>query len=383
MNAFHPVTYVKIDLDALVHNYRLICDAAGGTPVLGVIKADAYGHGAEQCAAALYAAGCRFFGVANIGEAVRLRDALGDATSDILILGYTDPEDAPLLLEKNLTQTLFSAAYADALAAHLPARAGLPVHIKLDTGMNRIGFSAHPEDRLKTCHEIECILQTEKIHASGIFTHFACADCADDRMTAEQAANFSALIDTLASRGIHFPVRHAANSAALLRYPQCRFDMVRAGIILYGIAPSGDVGLPGLLPVMSFITHITHLHTVRAGETVGYGASFRAERNMTVATLAVGYADGYLRAYANGFVSVHGHHAPLTGRICMDQCMADVTDIPASSGDPVLLFGRDEENGTLDVNRLAELSGSIPYETLCLIGKRVPRRFFRNGKELS
>lgn len=382
MMRFHPVTYAKIDLDALCHNYRQICRAAGGTPVLSVIKADAYGHGAGRCAAALYGEGCRFFGVANLGEALQLREALGTRLAEILILGYTDPHDTPLLLENRLTQALFSADYARELAERLPEHAGLRVHIKLDTGMNRIGFSARTEDCLKTCEAIEGILKTGKFHASGIFTHFACADCADDGMTAVQAAEFNHVTEELAARGIRFSVRHAANSAAILRYPQLRLDMVRAGIILYGIAPSDAVGSEELRPVMSFLTHVTHVHALKAGEAVGYGASFRAAGDMTAATLAVGYADGYLRAYAGGSVSVRGQLAPLIGRICMDQCMADVTGIPVCPGDPVVLFGQDGENPVLPVERLAELSGSIPYETLCLVGKRVPRRFFSHGEEL-
>lgn len=382
MTRFHPVTYAKIDLDALRHNYRQIRKAAGETPVLSVIKADAYGHGAGNCAAALYDEGCRFFGVANIGEALQLREALGERPAEILILGYTDPYDVPLLLENRLTQALFSADYAGELAKRLPEHAGLRVHIKLDTGMNRIGFSARSEDCEKTCNAIEEVLKTGKFRATGVFTHFACADCADDEMTAGQAVAFDRVAQTLAARGIRFSVRHAANSAAILRYPQLRLDMVRAGIILYGIAPSDAAAPAGLRPVMSLLTHVTHVHTVKAGEAVGYGASFRAERDMTVATLAVGYADGFLRAYAGGSVSVRGQLAPLIGRICMDQCMADVTGIPACPGDPVVLFGQDGENPCLSVERLAELSGSIPYETLCLVGKRVPRRYFSGGEEL-
>ncbi len=371
-----------ISLTDLAHNYneikRHLSDES--TRICCVIKADAYGHGAWECAGYLSSCGADFFAVSSIAEAEEVRRALDakHADGDILILGYTIPADADLLVRFRITQAVFSEEYAlalrDALREYkldgvIPPNARLPIHIVIDTGMNRIGFA--PEDRdtiLRVCG-------IRDFTPGGIFTHFATADTPSSPMTEEQFSRFTACTEALAEKGCTFPLRHVSNSAAITNFPHMQLDMVRYGIELYGLAPSSETRLPDLRPVMTLKTLISHIHTVRKGETVGYGAAFRAEEDMTVATLPVGYADGFIRAYAEGgSVRIRGLDAPICGRICMDQCMVDVSHIPgARIGDEVVLFGR----GGSSADEIAARAGTIGYEVLCLIGKRVPRVYTR------
>ncbi len=363
----HPTTFARIDLQALINNYRKIRRDAGAE-VLCIVKADGYGHGAIPCARALSDAGARFFGVANASEAIELRKGLAGREASILILGYTAPEDAATLLEYEITQTVFSADYASALLANIPDGKRLTVHLKLDSGMNRLGFSTLAQSRAETVDTIVSLLSDSRINAEGIFTHFACADETDHPLTDAQWAAFSSTLQMLNERGIHFPIVHACNSAGIYRIPEARFGMVRAGIILYGIMPSDEVSIDGLRPVMSLHSHVTHVHTVHAGETVGYGAAFRASEDTKVATLAIGYADGLIRAYGSCGVRIGGKERCLVGRICMDQCMADVTGSDVRPGDEAVFF-----DAARSVSQFAAVAGMIPYETVCLIGKRVPR----------
>ncbi len=365
--ALHPTTYARIDLGALVHNYLTIKEAAK-TNLLCIVKADGYGHGASACAKALYQAGARHFGVANPSEALSLRKVLSGKDAMILILGYSAPEDIPLLVEHGITQTVFSAEYAEAIAPTLSSNAPLHIHVKLDTGMNRLGFSAREEDKEQTLAQISALKADPRFVTEGIFTHFACADEPESGMTDAQAARFTSTVSYLEEAGISFPIIHACNSAGIYRAPHARFGLVRAGIILYGVMPSAQVQIPGLIPVMSLHTHVTHIHTVKKGETVGYGATFTAERDMTLATLAIGYADGLIRAYAPATVRIHDTACPIIGRICMDQCMVDVTGLHVTPGTLATFF--DE---VTPVTALSDAAHMIPYETLCLIGKRVPR----------
>ena len=371
-------TWAEINLDNLAHNYHTIARQVGeGVKLLGVVKADAYGHGAWECVRRLANEGADFFAVSSVAEAEEVRLALteyGDAVG-ILILGYTLPEDTDLLLKYHITQTVFSKEYACQLrnavqSCRKNGTAGekerLSVHIKIDTGMNRLGFS--PD----AVGEILSVCAMEELSPDGIFTHFAQSDTPASSMTEEQYARFCGCIDALAEHGRRFAIRHCCNSAAITDFPRMRMDMVRLGIELYGLKPSDETVLPaeGLRPVMTLKTVISHIHTVPDGESVGYGASYVPEHDIRLATLPVGYADGFVRAYGGWSVRIRGKDAPIRGKICMDQCMADITDIPdAAVGDEVLLFGENARSA----DELAARAGTIGYETLCLIGRRVPR----------
>jgi len=370
-----PLTYAKINLKNLVLNYRTVRRYIG-TDLICVTKADAYGHGASLCVPALYEAGARFFAVANISEAISLRECLGGADdADIIILGATMPEDAPELVRYNLIQTLYSYDYARALAERVPAGARVRAHIKIDTGMNRLGFPCSGEG----IGQIAEVCSDKRFVCEGLFSHFACSDELDERgqkLTQTQLERYASVCEEMKRRGIAFRLHHIRNSAAALLHPETALDLARAGIVLYGLPPADGIELPiKLLPVMDFCTTVTHVHTLRAGESLSYGAVFTAPRDMKVATLAVGYADGYLRAYAGSgkgdgaTVRIRGVDCPIIGRICMDQCMCAVDEVPdVSPGDEALLFGEGKP-----VEELARLAGTINYECVCLIGKRIPR----------
>lgn len=373
----HPTTFARIDLRALVNNYRRI-QADTDAQVLCVVKADGYGHGAVPCASALYGAGARWFGVANPTEAIELRRGLQKPDAQILILGYSAPEDIPLLIEESITQTVYSAEYARAILHQVPCGARLRVHIKLDSGMNRLGFSTRADRRAEMLADLMPILADPRIDAQGVFTHFACADEPENPMTEAQWNAFCDTVAAIGQEGITFPYVHACNSAGIYRLPAAHGNLVRAGIILYGIKPSEQAEGPELQPVMSLHTHVTHVHTLRAGETIGYGAAFRTEIDRTVATLAIGYADGLIRAYGGCGVRIGGKECELIGRICMDQCMADVSGMEVSPGDEAVFF-----DAVHPVTELSGRAGMIPYETLCLIGKRVPRIYIDPPQALS
>lgn len=364
-----------ISLEHLLHNFNTV-RAATDSRICCVIKADAYGHGAWQCARTLAAAGADFFAVSSIAEAEEVRLALaeyGDRIG-ILILGHTLPADVDLLIRYNISQTVFSASYAAALRdairdykldGILPQDAQLNIHIKIDTGMNRLGFAPDDTDAMLALGAVR------DFHVEGIFTHFAQADTPAAPMTEAQFTAFTAALDTLAAHGMTPPFRHACNSAAITNFPHMHLDMVRLGIELYGLAPSTETALLPVMPVMTLKTVISHIHTVRKGEPIGYGAAYVPGRDIRIATLPIGYADGFIRAYAEGgSVVIRGKSAPICGRICMDQCMVDITDIPAAGiGDEVILFGE----GAPSADDIAARAGTIGYEVLCLIGKRVPR----------
>lgn len=365
---FYGFNHAEIDLGVLKRNYARICEYAGGAQVIAVVKADAYAHGAVRCAQALYQAGCRFFAVSCINEAMEIRRVVRE--SDVLILGIVPEAGVPLLCENGLIVALASAEEARRLSGAVPPGKKLRVHVKVDTGMNRIGFPSDEDGAREIAEALAC----GKFEAEGLFTHFACADEPQSPMTREQFGRFCRLEKELAARGITFRVRHVCNSAATMVDPDMHLDAVRAGIILYGLDPSPLTRAAGLEAVMTLKTTITHVHTVRAGETVGYGATFTAPCDMTVATLPIGYYDGFIRAYANGGGAPYkDRFCPIVGRICMDQCMIDVTGTDAKVGDVIELFGRGSS-----VEKLSDAAGTIPYESLCLISKRVERIYLEN-----
>ncbi|MCI8590234.1 MAG: alanine racemase [Clostridiales bacterium] len=361
----YHVTKAIIDKTAIKQNYLTIQNHIqknnSNAAIICVLKADGYGHGALTCAEIYHALGARHFAVSNLDEALALREAVPD--SMLLILGYTDPKHAEILRQHQITQTVFSLSYAKALSANLKGE--LSIHLKVDTGMNRLGFRADENG----CSEAICAAGLPHLHADGLYTHFARADEADPAATNQQFERFCAFDNRLKQAGIHIPIRHVCNSAAAIQYPNMHLDAVRCGIILYGLRPSQDVPDIGLMPVMSLKTKIVHIHTITVGEAVSYGGDYSPAEPKTIATLPIGYDDGLIRTYAKDCgVYVHGKFAKILGRICMDQCMIDITGIDCQIGDEVCIFGAEQ---SADV--FAAAANTINYEVTCIVGKRVPR----------
>ncbi len=374
-------TWAEIDLNAAEQNYRAVRETvAEQVKICCVVKADAYGHGAVILGRLYERLGADFLAVSNIEEGIQLRQA--EITLPILILGFSPEECAETMAIYRLSPCVYSYEYGKALA-RCARQAGvkLSIHIKLDTGMGRIGFSCC-EEELDRAREI-CFLSC--FETEGIFTHLAVADGGDDGddYTAEQGKRFSFGVSYLEERGVHFAYRHCANSAAVFDHPELHFDMVRAGIVLYGFAPSPLVRhLPKLIPVMTLKTVIAHMKTVETGQTVSYGRTFVAHRPMRVATLPIGYADGFSRRLGQGryALSWEGRALPILGRVCMDQLMVNVTETDCRIGDEVTVFGTEE---TCCAEEMARINDTISYEVTCDIAKRVPRVFLENGKPVS
>lgn len=370
-------TWAEIDLAALRRNYRTLCAFCPGQRPIAVMKADAYGHGAARCVAALMDEGCDFFAVSCIEEAIAVRAVCPPGAGEVLILGYTLPEEAALLAQYDITQTVFSAEYAAALSkAAAGSGVRVRVHAKLDTGMNRIGYPTTADSLEDTAAQIAGLAADPNLTLSGLFTHFARADEEDPAPIQAQFARYAAVAERLDRLGVDPGLRHVCNSAAACRFAPGRLDAVRFGIMLYGAPPSRafQAVLPvELTPVMRLCTRIVHLHTLAPGEGVSYGGHYTAGEPRTIATLPVGYADGFVRAFGGASVSVATAAGPreatVVGNICMDQCMLDVTGLGAAVGDTVLLFGDTPDR----LAALADRAGTIDYEPLCLISGRVPR----------
>ena len=351
------------------------------------IKADAYGHGAELLAREYEELGADWFAVSNLEEAIQLRNA--QIGLPILVLGYTPPESAAELANMDVAQAILSREYGERLAA-CAREAGVTVraHMVVDTGMSRIGFMYQdPERDACAIDEIAELCQLKGLDPEGIFTHFAVADEGNDGRgyTLMQLDHFLKLIDRLAQRGITFRLRHCSNSAAVLDYSDAQLDMVRPGIILYGLNPSSAVKEPlDLRPAMQLKSIVSMLKTVEPQTSISYGRRFTTKQRTIVATVPIGYADGYPRhLYHRASVLVRGQRAKIIGRVCMDQLMVNVTDIPeVREGDIVTLFGYDGE-AFLPVDELAGYNHTISYELVCLLSKRVPRIYFRNGEAVA
>ena len=370
-------TYVKIDLDAIAHNLRAVREKTG-VPVMAVVKADAYGHGAVQVARLLQEQ-CAFFGVSSMLEALELRQA--GLVKPILILGRTPVSAFSHAVQYDVRPTIFN--YEDALALSEEAQRQGKVaafHFAVDTGMSRIGFQPTAESA-DICAEI---VKLPSIQAEGIFSHFATADCADLERSRQQAARFDGFLDMLKARNVEIPIRHLDNSAGLMNFPN-HYELVRSGIVTYGLYPSGEVN-PELLPLrpaLQWLSRVTHVKTLPAGREISYGGTFVTTRPTVVATVPVGYADGYRRSLSGKFyVLIHGKKAPILGRICMDQLMVDVTDIPdVALDDTVTLVGRDGDQ-QITVEDIAAAADSFNYEFICGISRRVPRIYCQNGREV-
>lgn len=378
-------TWAEISLDNLEHNYRALrAHIPQGCKFLGVIKADAYGHGAVPVSGTLSELGCEYLAVSNLEEAVQLRR--GGIRTPILILGYTPPEYADTMVFMDLTQEIHSLDYARALEERLRGTNYiLNVHIKLDTGMGRIGFFAYGEH--SELPQLAAFSQLTHLRVEGAFTHFSAADSRredDERYTELQYARFTSALAELDSYGIRPTLRHCANSAVTILHPEFSLDMVRGGIALYGCAPDVDCeGLLDLRPVMTLRTTIAQIRDVAAGTPISYGRTFTAPRDLRMAVLPIGYADGLSRGLS-GKVSfrLRGQDVPVIGRICMDMCMVDITSVPdAKVGDELTLFGYAEDGQRVPVERLAEASGTISYEILCTLSKRIARLYYSGGRQ--
>ena len=378
-------TWAEVSLDNLEHNYRAIKNhIPEGCRFLGVMKADAYGHGAVPLSHALCELGAEYLAVSNLEEAIQLRR--GGVRAPMLILGYTPASFADTMVFMDITQEVHSLEYAKELDTALAGTNYiLNVHLKLDTGMTRIGFFAYDHER--TLPELLEVCGLPHLHVEGVFTHFCVADSKapeDEAFTRTQYARFTVMLDALAAHGIRPELRHCASSGATILYPELALDMVRPGIATYGHAPSEDAeGILDLRPLMTVRTTVAQLREIPAGTSISYGRTYTAERDMRVAVLPIGYADGLLRGLS-GKVSfrIRGRMARSVGRICMDMCMVDVSEIPEIRvGDEAALFGYDTDGTLLPCERIAQLAGTISYEILCGISKRIPRIYMQDGRE--
>lgn len=364
---------VDIDLSAIRDNVDAIRKLLMvKTMIMAVVKADAYGHGAVSVARALDDK-VEAFAVAIIDEALELRNA--GISKPILILGYTAPVHYSDIVKYDITQTIFN--YEDAVALNEEAakqNKQAVVHIKVDTGMGRIGYT----DTTLLIDDIEKMLQLENIYVEGLFTHLATADEENKDFAYKQYERYMDILGQLWVRGIEIPVRHVANSAAIIDLPEMQMDMVRCGIAMYGMYPSDTVNKEKLelKPAMDIKSHISFVKEVEAGTGISYGKTFVTEKKTKVATIPVGYGDGYARALSSkGRVLINGKSAPILGRVCMDQFMVDVTDIEnVYQGTEVTLLGRDGDE-VITMEEISDLAGSFNYEFACTIGKRLPRRY--------
>lgn len=369
--------YAEISLDAIKHNMAEIKEHVGNdTKVMAIIKADGYGHGAVAVAKAIDAM-ADYYGVAILEEAIELRK--NGIDKPLLILGYTSPRQYADLVLHNVTQTIFDFETAKKLsetACSLNMTAN--IHIAIDTGMNRIGFKAEKE----SLDTIKQIYSLPNIFIEGIFTHFATADEKDKTFANEQYKRFKSFADYLEENGVTIPIKHICNSAGIIDFDY-KLDMVRAGIILYGLYPSEDVDKNAIVlkPAMKLKTHVIFVKEVEAGHGISYGLTYVTDRKTRIATLPVGYADGYPRALSSkGHVIINGQYAPILGRVCMDQMMVDITGIDGVKiENDVTLLGS-EGDCVITAEELGNMSESFNYEFICGVGKRVPRIFVLEGK---
>ena len=371
-------TWAEIDLDALAHNYRRARELTGpGVRYLGVVKADAYGHGAVQVAERLEELGADYLAVSSLDEARELRH--GGINAPILILGHTPPEMVPELIRYHITQAVSAQAKAEAYSAAAVGCGGtLKVHIKVDTGMSRLGFLVRGGHFEGGVAAIAASCALPGLEAEGIFTHFAVSDEDDsdsERYTRDQFALFMRVLEALAEKGRTFAIRHCANSGALARYPEMYLDMVRPGIALYGVG--ADAERLDLRPVMTLKSSVSTIKIFDPDTDISYGRTYRTEGKARIGVLPIGYADGLFRGLSNRLSVVTDQGpAPIRGRICMDMTMVDLAGLPdVKVGSEVEIFGRRQS-----VDRLAEILNTISYELLCAVSKRVPRVYLRDGQ---
>ena len=372
MNSIHPTAraWAQIDLAAMTHNFNIA--KSTGKKVMCVIKANAYGHGAVPCGLHLQKLGADFFAVACLAEAIELRR--GGISKPILILGYTPAEYAAELAQHNITQTVYDMESAKALSAEA-AKAGvtIDVHIKVDTGMSRIGIYAQDaEAAASAADEIEHIYALPGLKVRGVYTHFSVADDMDQtHYTNWQLSNYKAVLDALSVKGIHPELRHAGNTAAIMNHPDSHFDMIRAGIMLYGMYPDGVHRNGPLRPVMTLKSRVAQIRELPAGASVSYGRTYETKKPTRMAVITAGYADGHPRRISDdSYDVINGRSFPQIGRICMDMHMLDLTgDDTVKVGDEVSLWGGEG----MTAEQVAERVGTLNYELTCLITPRIAR----------
>lgn len=388
MSDFLKRTWAEVNLNAICDNFMAIKrQVKKGTKILCVLKADAYGHGATALAEQYEKMGADWFAVSNLEEALQLRNSM--ITKPILILGYTPANMARVLSTFNISQAVFTKSYAEELSeAALEANCKVNAHVKLDTGMSRIGFIFHDKKRdLGSLLDIKEISALKGIKLEGIFTHFAKSDEGGEGIvfTKHQYENFCFAVRYLKENGIDIPLKHCSNSAAILNYKEMNMDMVRAGLILYGFYPS-DYNLSdlNLKPAIQLKTVISQLKTIEKNTAVSYGGKFITKRKTKIATVPIGYADGYLRVLSGkAYMLINGQKAKVVGRICMDQLMLDVTDVDnININDEVVVFGKSKD-AEITLDELSAMMGTINYEFLCLLSKRIPRIYLKDNKTVS
>lgn len=377
MDSIRPV-WAEINLNNLKNNIKAIKSKVGDKEIIATVKANAYGHGAVDVAPVLLENGATRLAVAVITEALELRRAKIGAP--IIILGFTPLDFSKEIITNEIEQTVYNYEYAKSLSDEaIKLNSKAKIHIALDTGMGRIGFLPSEE----SIEEIKKIFKLPGIKVEGIFTHFATSDEADKEYSMMQYEKFKYVCNAIEEAGIEIPLKHVSNSAAIIDLEETYLDAVRPGIILYGYYPSEEVkkDLIKIEPVLTLKAKIANLKTLHKDMYISYGRTFKTERESKIGTLPIGYADGYSRSLTGkGKVLINGKWAPVVGKICMDQCMIDLTDIEdVKLGDEVILLGEDS-NKKMDADDIAELLGTISYEVLCMIKNRVPRVYINDGK---
>ena len=375
MDAQMKRTWAEVDFDKLAHNYHALRGLTpAGTKYLGLVKADAYGHGAVPVAKKLEELGADYLGVACLDEAIEVREA--GVKTPILILGCTSSIYAAELVKYNITQACYDLEYAKELSAGAQKAGGtITVHIQCDTGMTRLGFMCHEDTMEKSASEIIEAVKLPGLKAEGIFTHFSDSDGSEE-YTMLQFGRFQDIIQRVRDLGYEFEIRHCANSAATLLYPATYLDMIRPGIVQFGHFPDAkmDHALGDLVPVLELKSRVATVRDVPANTPVSYGRTNTLTRPSRLAVIPVGYGDGFCRGFSNKLtVLINGKKLPIVGRICMDMCMVDVTDAPdVKEGDVAILYGSDGTNDQ-PVEAGAEIMNTISYELLCVLTKRIPR----------
>jgi len=367
--------WAEVNLQTLRENYIKL-QTHTKSEMMPIVKADAYGHGVIPVVKTLMACGAKRFGVALLEEALEIKEMFPGLT--VMVIGATDPDYSDVVVKEEIIPAIFQLVQAQALSeAAVKQNRTARLHIKIDTGMNRIGFSE------KDFADIMKIAALPNLFIEGIFTHLATADQRDLSFAREQLNRFQAIYNKLKKAGLTIPIRHSANSAAILQFPQSHFELVRPGISLYGFTPSSQIsGAVELEPVMSWKAKVSHVKSIKTGESVSYGRTFQAAYPTRVATIPVGYADGLRRALSNqGEMLIHGRRSTMIGRVCMDQTMLEVTKIPGVQvGDVVTILGKDSHD-QITATEMAEWIGTISYEVVCGISKRVPRVYIDSIEE--
>ncbi len=372
--------WAEINLDNLAHNMRETRRIVNkNTKISAVIKADGYGHGAVSIAQTLLDNGADKFAVATLSEAIQLRKEF--KKTEIMVLGYTPSHLISEVIKNNIIQTIYSLEQAKEFSTiAVNMNKDITVHVKIDSGMNRLGLLCTEE----TINIILEISKLKNIIVEGIFTHFATSDEINKTYTQEQVKKFNFIVKSLEERGLHIPIKHVSNSGAIIDLPEFNFDMVRAGIMLYGLYPSNTVDHEkvNLKEVMCLKTKVAQVKTIESGSGIGYGLKYICKEKTEVATLPIGYADGFTRMFSGKIkVLIKDKMVPVLGTICMDQCIIDVSNLDVKTGDEVVLYGGN--NNKTSIDSVANLINTINYEIVCMVNKRVPRLYIKDKKEVN